>query len=139
MAEEIIAVGNGFWNIRGDLRIAGVLNIGTQCSLVKLGEGRFVFLDSYTLRSEIREQVMAMTDHGRAGEAMLNVHPFHTLHCAQMAEDFPAATFYGSARHKTLVPQVAWAEDTVESDAVATRYPELALRELAESAQYETL
>lgn len=51
MAEEIIAVGNGFWNIRGDLRIAGVLNIGTQCSLVKLGEGRFVFLDSYTFTS----------------------------------------------------------------------------------------
>ena len=126
MAEEIIAVGNGFWNIRGDLRIAGVLNIGTQCSLVKLGEGRFVFLDSYTLRGEIREQVMAMTDQGRAVEAVLNVHPFHTLHCMQMAEDFPAATFYGSGRHKTQVPQVAWAADTVESDAVATRYPELA-------------
>lgn len=126
MAEKIIALGNGFWNIRGDLRIAGVLNIGTQCSLVKLGEGRFVFLDSYTLRGEIRERVMAMADQGRAVEAVLNVHPFHTLHCAQMAEDFPAATFYGSDRHKTQVPQIAWAADTVESDAVATQYPELA-------------
>lgn len=126
MAEEIITLGNGFWNIRGDLRIAGVLNIGTQCSLVKLDEGRFVFLNSYTLRGEIRERAMAMTDQGRAGEAVLNVHPFHTLHCMRMAEDFPAATFYGSGRHKKQVPQVVWATDTVESGAVATRYPELA-------------
>ncbi len=126
MAEEIVALDNGFWNIRGDLRIAGILNVGTQCSLVKLAEGRFVFLDSYTLKGEIRERVMTLTDQGRAVEAVLNVHPFHTLHCAKMAEDFPAATIYGSDRHKKQVPRVEWASETVESDAVAARYPELA-------------
>ena len=50
MAEKISALDNGFWNIRGNLRIAGILNVGTQCSLVKLAERRFVFLDSYTLK-----------------------------------------------------------------------------------------
>ena len=69
---------------------------------------------------------MAMTDQGRAAEAVLIVNPFHPLHCMQMAEDFPAATFYGSGRYKKQVPQVVRATDTVESDAVATRYPELA-------------
>lgn len=126
MAEEIVALEDDFLSIRGDLRIGGVLNVGTQCSLVKLGEGRFVFLDSYTLKGDIRERIMALTDGGRAVEAVLNVHPFHTLHCAQMAEDFPAATFYGSTRHRKQVPQVAWAADTVESDAVTARYPEFA-------------
>lgn len=126
MAEEIIRLSDEFWNIRGDLRIAGVLNVGTQCSLVRLAEGRFVFLDSYTLKGDIRERVMALTDQGRAVEAVLNVHPFHTLHCAQMARDFPGATFYGSSRHVEVVPEVAWAPERVESDAVAARYPELA-------------
>ncbi len=126
MAEQIIELTDDFWNIRGDLRMAGILNVGTQCSLVRLGEGRFVFLDSYTLTGDIRERVMALTDQGRAVEAVLNVHPFHTLHCAQMAKDFPSATFYGSSRHAVEVPEVSWAPDKVEADAVRARYPELA-------------
>ncbi len=126
MAEEIIKVSDNFWNIRGDFRIGGVLNIGTQCSLVRLGDGRFVFLDSYALTGDIREQVMAATDGGNSVEAVLNVHPFHTVHCAQMAKDFPGARFYGSARHKSEVPEVNWEAQTVESDAVAAQYPELA-------------
>lgn len=126
MSEEIIALSDEFWNIRGDFRVGGVLNVGTQCSLVKLPGGRFVFLDSYTLKGELRECVMTLTDGGKAVEAVLNVHPFHTVHCARMAEDFPAATFHGSSRHRRQVPQVAWAPDEVESDAVAARYPELA-------------
>ncbi|WP_113911501.1 hypothetical protein [Roseovarius dicentrarchi] len=126
MAEEIIEISDTFWNIRGDLRLKGILNVGTQCSLVRLDNGRFAFLGSYTLTGDIRERVMALTDQGRAVEAVLNVHPFHTLHCAQMAQDFPSATFYGSSRHAEVVPEVAWATDRVESDAVAARYPELA-------------
>ena len=65
--------------------MTGVLNVGTQSSLVKLAEGRFVFLDSYTLNGEIRERVMTLTDQGRTVEAALNVHPFHTLHSPQRA------------------------------------------------------
>lgn len=126
MAEKIIKLSDTFWNIRGDFRLGGILNIGTQCSLVKLAEGRFVFLDSYTLTGESRARVMALTDQGRAVEAVLNVHPFHTLHCAQMAQDFPSAVFYGSSRHARKVPEVAWAPEKVESEAVAARYRELA-------------
>ncbi|EKE43230.1 hypothetical protein OCGS_2821 [Oceaniovalibus guishaninsula JLT2003] len=126
MAEKIIGLSDDFWNIRGDMRIGKVLNIGTQCSLVRLAEGRFVFLDSYTLKGDIRDRVMALTDGGRMVEAVLNLHPFHTLHCARMAADFPGATFYGSARHWREVPQIAWASDPVESPAVAARFPQLA-------------
>lgn len=68
---------------------------------------------------------MALTDNGQKVEAVLNLHPFHTVHCAQMAKDFPQAIFYGSSRHHTKVPEVQWAEDLVESEAVAQRYPEL--------------
>ena len=125
MAEKIVQLSDEFWNIRGDLRIGGVLNVGTQCSLVRLAQGRFVFLDSYTLKGKIRDRVMELTDQGRAVEAVLNLHPFHTLHCAQMARDFPDATFYGSARHAQKVPEVDWSPDLVESNAVAARYPEL--------------
>ena len=125
MSDKIIDLGAGFWNIRGTFRLGGVLNIGTQCSLVKLTSGRFVFLDSYTLTDDVRAQVMALTNNGQDVEAVLNLHPFHTVHCAQMAKDFPQATFYGSSRHQKKVPEVQWADDLVESDAIAERYPEL--------------
>lgn len=103
----------------------GILDIGNQCALVKLQSGRFILLDSYTLTGAVRKQVMALTNDGQDIEAVLNVHPFHTVHCAQVAKDFPQATFYGSSRHPKQVPEVQWADDLVESDAVAQRYPEL--------------
>ena len=125
MSDKIHKLGSGFWNIRGSFRIGGVLNIGTHCSLVKLNSGKFLFLDSYTLTGDVRDEVMTLTNNGQDVEAVLNVHPFHTVHCAQMAKDFPQATFYGSSRHHKKVPDVQWANDLVESGAVSERYPEL--------------
>lgn len=125
MSDKIHDLGAGFWNIRGSFRVGGVLNIGTQCSLIQLTSGNFIFLDSYTLSGDVRDEVMTLTDHGQKVEAVLNLHPFHTIHCEQMAEDFPQATFYGSSRHHKQVPEVQWSDDLVESEAVAQRYPEL--------------
>ena len=125
MTDKMHDLGAGFCNIRGTFRIGGVLNIGTQCSLIKLNSGRFIFLDSYKLTGDVRDEVMSLTNNGQDVEAVLNVHPFHTIHCAQMAKDFPQATFYGSRRHHKKIPEVKWADDLVESEAVAKRYPEL--------------
>ena len=68
---------------------------------------------------------MKLTNNGQDVEAVLNVHPYHTVHCEQMAKDFPQAIFYGSRRHPQQVPAVNWSSDLVESKAVAERYPEL--------------
>ncbi len=125
MTDKIYDLGAGFWNVRGSFLKDGVTDMGGQCSLIKLESGRFIFLDSYALTGDIREQVMALTNDGKDVEAVLNVHPYHTVQCAQMAKDFPQATFYGSERHRKQVPEVQWSDDLVESDTVAQRYPEL--------------
>ena len=125
MTDKMYDLGAGFWSIRGSFIKNGILDIGVQCALIKLPSGRFIFLDSYTLKGDVRQQVMALTNEGHDVEAVLNVHPFHTVHCTQMAKDFPQATFYGSSRHPQQVPEVTWAKELVESDAVAARYPEL--------------
>ena len=125
MDDEIHDLGKGFWNIRGSFIKNGVLDIGVQSALIKLASERFIFLDSYTLTGDVREQVMGLTNDGKDVEAVLNVHPFHTVHCAQMAKDFPQALFYGSRRHHQQVPEVYWAKDVVESATVAARYTEL--------------
>ena len=85
--------------LRGSLRLGGIVDIGTQCALVRLASGNFVFLDSYPLTDAIRAQVDALTDGGTKVEAILNLHPFHTLHCEWMHSAFPQAKLYGTARH----------------------------------------
>ncbi|WP_367111527.1 hypothetical protein [uncultured Psychrobacter sp.] len=125
MSDKIYDLGAGFWSIRGSFVRNGMIDIGNQSALIKLQSGKFILLDSYTLTGEVREQVMALTNNGQDIEAVLNVHPFHTVHCARVAKDFPHATFYGSARHHKEVPEVDWSDDYVESEAVAQRYPEL--------------
>ena len=125
MTDKIYDLGAGFWSIRGSFIKDNIIDIGGQCALIKLQSGRFIFLDSYSLTGEVRAQVMTLTTNGDEVEAVLNVHPYHTVHCAQMAKDFPHADFYGSARHATQVPEVQWSNDLVESDVIAQRYPEL--------------
>ncbi|WP_410219319.1 hypothetical protein [Paracoccus sp. (in: a-proteobacteria)] len=122
MSERIIDLEHGFWTIRGDLKIGGILNVGTQAGLVRLASGRFVILDSYPLKGEVRDQVMALTDHGRAVQAVLNLHPFHTLHCAAIAADFPEAALYGAERHRQRHPQLNWQSETVDSPEVAAKF-----------------
>ncbi|WP_335949447.1 hypothetical protein [Salipiger bermudensis] len=110
---------SGFWNIRCTMKVAGIVNVGTQVSIVRLQNGRFIFLDSYTLNGEIRELVMGLTQDGSLVEAVLNFHPFHTLHCAAMTRDFPVAKFYGSERHHRACTSVPWEAERVESAAAA--------------------
>lgn len=119
---DFIDLGNGFWNARGSFKIGGVLEAGTQASLVALPNGSFLWLDSITLMGEALERAMALTDGGKKVEAILNLHPFHTLHCEWASRHFPNATLYGSARHKQQLPGLDWADEAVESQAVAARY-----------------
>lgn len=111
---DMVNVGPGFWSIRGDFKIAGLLNVGTQAALVKLSDGRFVMLDSYTLSPEVRTEVERLTGGADKVAAILNLHPFHTLHCEAMHRQFPSAKLYGTARHKARFPELPWETLTTE-------------------------
>ncbi len=60
MAEEIIQIAEDFWNIRGSFRIGGVVDIGTQASLVRLANGSFVLLDSYAISEALVKEIDAI-------------------------------------------------------------------------------
>ncbi|MEO5628636.1 MAG: hypothetical protein ABIQ62_02560, partial [Thermomonas sp.] len=103
-----------FWNIRGVHRIGGVLDIGTQMSLVQRGEGRFVVIDGCGLDASQRASVMALTDDGERVVAVMNVHPFHTLHVEATHRLFPGATLHGTARHHRKAPSLPWSAVPLE-------------------------
>ena len=77
---KILQLSDDFWNIRGSFKIAGLIDIGTQASLIRRENGKFVFLDSYTLGGAVRKEVDELTNAGEDVEAVLNLHPFHTIH-----------------------------------------------------------
>jgi hypothetical protein len=124
MSDAFIDLGKGFWTVRGSFRIGGFFDVGTQCSLVRLASGNFIFLDSYALNGKIRGEVDALTDGGAKVEAVLNLHPFHTVHCEWMHEAFPHARHYGTARHHEIAPDLAWQELRCEDEALMQRFAE---------------
>ncbi len=105
---KMLQIGADFWNIQGSFKIAGLIDIGTHVSLVRRASGRFLFLDGYTLSGEVEREVMALTDDGAAVEAVLHLHPFHTVHVEAMHRAFPGAKHYGTARHVAKAPEVPW-------------------------------
>ncbi|WP_100260940.1 hypothetical protein [Qipengyuania seohaensis] len=120
MADRLVDLGDGFWTVRGEFRI-GMLEIGTQCSLVKLPDGHFVFLDSYTLDDGIRAQIDAIVGKAKIS-AILNLHPFHTIHCEWMHQAYPEAELFGTARHIDKFPSLPWQEMLCEDVAMNERF-----------------
>lgn len=124
MADQIIEIGNGFWNIRGSFRIAGLLDIGTQASLVQLKTGRFVLLDAYTLKGSVKQKVDELTDGGSLVDAIVNLHPFHTVHVEKAHQQYPKAKLYGTPRHLERFRNLPWAPEGTQSPALHEKYGE---------------
>lgn len=118
MSDRIVSVGEGVWNVRGSFRIAKVLDIGTQCTLIRRPSGGFLMLDAYTLTGEVLDQVVALTEDGKLLEAVLHTHPFHTIHVKRFAERFPQAKQYGTRRHVAKAPEVRWEAEHTEDEAL---------------------
>lgn len=108
MGTKVLQVADDFWNIRGSFKIAGFIDIGTQAGLVRRANGRFVFLDSCTFDRHTQKQLDELTNHGADVEAVLNLHPFHTLHVEFMQRQYPGARHYGTARHLSKFPDLIW-------------------------------
>jgi hypothetical protein len=110
VADRIIQVAEAFWNIRGSFKIGGVVDIGTQASLVRLASGNFLFLDSYAFDEALEEEIDRIVDGAGEIEAIVNLHPFHTVHVARMHQVYPGARLYGTQRHLDRFPDLPWEE-----------------------------
>lgn len=124
MSNDILQVSENFWNFRGSYKIGGVIDVGTQASLVRLASGKFVFLDSYTLSSAARRKVDDLTGGGENLEAILNLHPFHTVHVRRIHELYPDTRLYGTARHLAMFPDLPWADARTEDPELHEHYAE---------------
>ncbi len=120
----MIEVGTHFWNIRGSYKVAGLLEVGTQASLVQRSGGGFLLLDTCAFDDDTSEQIDAYTDGGAAIEAILNLHPFHTLHVESVHQRYPEARLYGTRRHLERLPDLPWESLTTDDAAVHAQFAE---------------
>jgi len=121
-AVGIIRIADDFWNVRGSFKIAGLVDIGTHISLIRLANGNFLFLDSYTLSDSQLEEIEAITGGDKKIEAILNLHPFHTVHVQNMHERFPKAKLFGTARHLSKFPALPWQELRTEQPKLHAKF-----------------
>lgn len=111
-----------FWNFRGSFKIGGLIDIGTQMSLIRRANGRFLLIDSYSVSAGDRHGLMALTDDGAAIDAIINVHPFHTLHCRNAHELVPQARLIGTRRHREQMPELPWTDGVIEDEATQAEF-----------------
>lgn len=114
-----------FWNIRGDFKIAHVINIGTHMSVVRRPGGKFVLLDSYQPAKQDLDALMTLTEGGSMIEAVLNVHPFHTIHCGFAEKLAPNARLIGTRRHHEQKPDLHWDTALIEDAATQQEFADL--------------
>lgn len=119
---HVIDVDDGFWNIRGSFKVAGILEIGTQMSLVRLVSGRYVLLDACGLGPEARSLIDEKTRGGEELDAVLHLHPFHTLYVRELHQLYPRAKLYGTARHHTEQADLPWQPLKVEDPALHEQF-----------------
>jgi hypothetical protein len=115
---NVIEVADGFWNIRGSFMIAGIYDLGTHASLVRRASGKFLLLDSCAITDDTRRWIHEQTRDGEDLEAILNLHPFHTLHVRSVHEAYPRAKLYGTARHHAKLGELPWEPLLTESAAL---------------------
>jgi hypothetical protein len=119
---QLLRIADDFWNIRGSFKVGGVVDVGTHCSLLRLRNGNFVLLDAYTLEPSIKTELDRVTAQGAKIEAIINLHPFHTIHVERMHAMYPAAKLYGTARHLQKFPTLPWQSELSEHPEMHALY-----------------
>jgi len=114
-------LGHGFYNLRGSFRLLGI-DLKTQASLVRLSGGGFVLLDAIDLDEDQARWLDAMTDGGEALEAVLHLHPFHTVSVRSMHERYPNAKLHGTARHRSKRDDLPWEDLHTDEPELHARY-----------------
>ena len=125
MATKILQISDDFWSIRGSFKVAVLIDIGTQSALIRQSNGRFIFLDSYSFDGPAKQQIDELTNHGENVDAVLNLHPFHTLHVEWMHAQYPHAKHYGTARHVSRFGHLNWQPLRTEDPALHQLYASL--------------
>lgn len=107
------------------------VDIGGHMSIIQLRNGRFLIIDTVALNENLIRELNQLTQNGTKIEAVVAVHPFHTLAYPAFYQIYPHVKYYGTPRHLRKLTEIKWtgqldADDNKE--LLSTWYPEVELR-----------
>jgi hypothetical protein len=116
--KHFVEVGNGFYNLKTPFVMYGVIDIGTQMSLLRLqSTDRFLVIDTCAMSSGAKEEFDRLTSNGTLIDAVIATHPFHTIYFEAFHAMYPTLKYYGTPRHIKTIPSITWTGD-VSTEAV---------------------
>jgi len=105
---RLVMIGPGFWNIRASFKkLAGLIDIGTHMSIIKLSNDKFLIIDTVPLDENLKKEIDELTENGKKIEAVVATHPFHSLAFPDFYKTYPNTLYYGTPRHvrnQTFIP-----------------------------------
>jgi hypothetical protein len=127
--DELHQIGPGFWNVRSRFKIlAKLVDIETHMSFIQLHNGNFLLVDTVELDDHLRQEINHLTDNGDKIEAVIGIHPFHTLSFPAFYEAYPNAAYYGTPRHLRRLTKIPWT-GSLDDCRVKTKWePDVELR-----------
>ncbi|KAL0481739.1 hydroxyacylglutathione hydrolase [Acrasis kona] len=130
-----VEIAEGFYNIRGDFRVAGLINVGTQMSLIRLSSGKYLIIDTISMCDELKIAIDKLTANGTNIEAVLATHPFHTGSFSDFYKTYPNAPYYGTPRHMKKITDVQWKGEINDCNVRGLWSPEVEMR-IPEGAEF---
>eukprot|EP01113_Clastostelium_recurvatum_P007111 TRINITY_DN13289_c0_g1_i1.p1 TRINITY_DN13289_c0_g1~~TRINITY_DN13289_c0_g1_i1.p1 ORF type:complete len:286 (+),score=73.87 TRINITY_DN13289_c0_g1_i1:244-1101(+) len=113
---RIKEIAPGFFNIRAPFRVLGFINVGTHMSLLRLSTGKFLVVDTVPMSAQLVQEINHVTGGEANIEAVVGVHPFHTVYFGDFFKHFPNVPFVGTPRHVRNIKTVPWAGDIMNCD-----------------------
>jgi hypothetical protein len=127
--KHFIEVGPGFYNMKGSFTfLGGLVDIGTQMSLVRLNSGKFLVIDTCGLSADAKQEIDDLTDGGTLIEAVIATHPFHTMFFAPFYEFYKTPRYYGCPRHLRNIKAVPWTGNLIDVEVRQLWEPEVSMR-----------
>lgn len=139
---QLNQIGPGFWNVRASFKLFKIIDIGTHMSVIQLRNGNFLVVDTVEMNDQLKNELDNLTNNGTKIEAVIGVHPFHTLAFPGFYKLYPDAKYYGTPRHLRNLKDIKWTGQLDDNKESLSRWePEVELRipagEIKERCYYQ--
>jgi len=105
---QLNPIAPGFWNVRAPFKLFKIIDIGTHMSVIQLRNGNFLVVDTVEMNDQLKKELDDLTNNGTKIEAVVAVHPFHTLAFPGFYKLYPNAKYYGTPRHLRNLKDIKW-------------------------------
>ncbi|KAJ3382423.1 hypothetical protein HDU84_004276, partial [Entophlyctis sp. JEL0112] len=128
MPSKINEIAPGVFNLRAPFKVAGLIDVGTHMTFIRLSTGKFVAFSTVVLDGDAKAEVDALTSNGNLLEAVVATNAHHTMAFEAFNKSYPSAAFYGTPRHIRKYPSIPWKGDVSDKSVLTLWDSEIAMK-----------